>query len=291
MEDTFITYKKEIKAKYEQEKTGSNANFLLNPTTGNIRNLAILVFEEITNENDLKIFEKFMGFEYKISAIQNIKIETEKFKPLGTFLKGQTELSNYNAADMLAVILNFNPRPYRNFIKKNSSETDIIKEVNSEKEQECSTTIPQEINEIVVTKTRSESTNKKKKRGVLLGISAGILALSASVFHNVKNTTEKNCMIWNIDHYESVDCDNIKQGFTYSILVPSDEKLLNNFRKIEVDSTTLFFDGKNQPLIWYGKNANKQYEYFTHYGIHPETGKTLKPITNFIINKHIKNNK
>ena len=45
---------------------------------------------------------------------------------------------------------------------------------------------------------------------------------------------------------------------------------------------------KSQPLILYGKNAAKEYEYFTHPGLHPETGKTLKPISRYIIKKYIK---
>ena len=39
--------------------------------------------------------------------------------------------------------------------------------------------------------------------------------------------------------------------------------------------------------LWYGKNKNKELEYFTAFGKHPETGKTLKPITKYMIAKYI----
>lgn len=283
MEDTFITYKKAIKAKYEQEKNGENWHFLLDPTPKKIRDLTLFVFEETHNENDLKTFQNFIGFAFETTKIQKIKEEIDKFRPLVTFLKGKTELADSTSADMLAVILDFNPRPYRNFIKKNTSATNIIEKVNSEVKKESLDNFNSE---------EEKKEEKKKKRGIPFVFIVGILTLGISVFYNVKTTTEKNCMIWNIDHYETFDCNNKQQGFIYNMSpIPSDEKLLNNFRKIEVDSNTPFFDAKKQPIVWYGKNANKEYEYFTHYGNgkHPETGKTLKPISNYIINKYIKN--
>jgi len=278
MEDTFVMYKRALKDKYEQEKAGVNTNFLLNPSPASLRNLALMVFEEITDENDLKTFEKFMGFEYKANAIQRIKNETDKFKPLGTFLKGKTELSNYNGADILAVLLNFKPRPYGNFHKGN-------KEV----EPQSETFIPQEFAfPIKEYPEKREKQKNKRKNGTLLSIGAGVLALLSTIIYSNKESKQNNCMVWNIDHYETVDCNDSKQGFMYSAPLHADKKLLTNFRKVTVDSNTLFFDAKNQPLIWYGKNATKEYEYFTHPGLHPETGKTLKPISHYIIKKYIK---
>lgn len=278
MEDTFELYKKALKEKYEQEKTGINANFLLNPSPANLRNLALIIFEDIIDQNDLKIFELFMGFEYKVNTIQRIKNETDKFKPLGTFLKGKTELSNYNAADMLAVLLDINPRPYRYFHKKHK---DIKPPRPIVIINEYKTPVNKQITTINLWKNN-------RKKITFLSITAGVLAVLGGVIYSTKKGSQKNCMVWNIDHYEVINCNETKQGFIYSTTHHADEKLLTNFKKVTVDSNTLFFDTNKRPLIWYGKNANKEYEYFTYPGLHPETGKTLKPITPYIIKKYIK---
>ncbi len=278
MEDTFVMYKTALKAKYQEEKTEKNANFLFNPSPASLRNLALIVFEDITDPNDLKIFEHFMGFEYTENALGRIKNETDKFKPLGNFLKGETELSSYSGADMLAVLLDSKPRPYAHFHKKN-------KEVEPPDES-----LPISTSSVLITghSQKIESKKNKRKSSALLSISTGILTLVGGIIYSNKDHDENNCMVWNIDHYQAVDCDDTQQSFMYSAPVHADEKLLTNFRKISVDSNTRFFDAKKQPLIWYGKNANKEYEYFTLPGLHPETGKTLKPISTYIIKKYIK---
>ncbi|MGG8497732.1 hypothetical protein ACQY1Q_15080 [Tenacibaculum sp. TC6] len=57
--------------------------------------------------------------------------------------------------------------------------------------------------------------------------------------------------------------------------------------KIEGTCEYSYFDKQGNPRVWYGKNAHGDLELFTSYGLHPETGKTLKPISNYMINKYI----
>lgn len=91
------------------------------------------------------------------------------------------------------------------------------------------------------------------------------------------------CMVWKVDHYEKADC---AVSYKESI-VPLDEVILENFRKVEVDLTTEFFDETTQkPLIWYYKSGNR-IEYFTAPGLHPVNGKTLKAITEYMANKSV----
>ena len=60
----------------------------------------------------------------------------------------------------------------------------------------------------------------------------------------------------------------------------------------EGQCTTLYYSffrngNYDNPLVWYGKSPNKrEYEFFNHPGLHPETGKTLKPISKYIIKKY-----
>jgi hypothetical protein len=55
-------------------------------------------------------------------------------------------------------------------------------------------------------------------------------------------------------------------------------------RPVEVRSLSEFralplFDKANQPLLWYAKRADGDYEFFRSEGVHPRTGESLKPVT------------
>ncbi|HRB72044.1 MAG TPA: hypothetical protein PK776_09390 [Flavobacterium sp.] len=92
--------------------------------------------------------------------------------------------------------------------------------------------------------------------------------------------TPKNCMVWMEDHYEKMDCNDPEIN---GEIQPLDEQLLEHFRKVAYSDTLTCFDLYGNPLIWYSK-TNGYYELFTHHGLHPVTGKTLKPITETIRN-------
>ena len=92
---------------------------------------------------------------------------------------------------------------------------------------------------------------------------------------------EQECMRWRKDHFEEVSCS----GSRYE--EPLNPFRLENFRKIKVSDTTEFFK-QGEPRVWYDK-SNGELEFFSAPGIHPENGKTLKPITDYIIKKYIRN--
>ncbi len=93
-------------------------------------------------------------------------------------------------------------------------------------------------------------------------------------------------MVWKGDKYKAVDCSETINSFAETAL-PKDDKLINEFRKIKVDTKTSFFDKKGNPKIWYIKNSNGMLEFYNQHGLQPETGKTLRPISRYIIQKHV----
>ena len=92
-------------------------------------------------------------------------------------------------------------------------------------------------------------------------------------------------MIWDNDHYVEVKFDIEK--YNISQLKYYKEERIKFFKRIEPDCNYEFFSSDGSVMVWYGKNAKKELQYFTDYGLHPETGKTLKPITDYMINKYI----
>lgn len=89
----------------------------------------------------------------------------------------------------------------------------------------------------------------------------------------------EDCMIWKEDHYEETNCEG-NAGETKKI-----SYLLENFRQIQVSDTTTFFkNGKAN--VWYDKSGGELY-FFSAPGINPETGNTVKHITNYMIHKYV----
>lgn len=111
-------------------------------------------------------------------------------------------------------------------------------------------------------------------------ISILVIVIAVSGYIGFKNG-ESGCMVWKNDHYEIADCTGSigeKKNVPY---------ILSNFRKVQVSDTTTFFK-KGEVQIWYDK-SNNEVEFFTAPGIHPDNGKTLKPISEYMIEKYIKN--
>ena len=74
----------------------------------------------------------------------------------------------------------------------------------------------------------------------------------------------------------------------WTAIEPYDKKRFENFRIVDVDITTSFFSEQNQkPLLWYYKTENGEIEYYTAPGLHPVNGKTLKAVTEYIIEKYV----
>lgn len=131
----------------------------------------------------------------------------------------------------------------------------------------------------VVENSKNNLKPKMKSRKVIYASSlaltfAGILGYQ--VF-------KKDCMVWENRKYKSVNCD-LK---TSPKLIPYDKMLLKHQKQVTPDCYYPFFTSDGHENLWYGKSAKGEMQYFTLYGLHPVTGKTLKPITQYMIDKYI----
>lgn len=92
-------------------------------------------------------------------------------------------------------------------------------------------------------------------------------------------------MIWDSDRY--IEADFNEETFVLNKLKLYNKERIENFQKITPTCETVFFNEDGTERLWYGKNRDGDLEYFTSIGKHPETGKTLKPITVYMIRKYI----
>ena len=133
---------------------------------------------------------------------------------------------------------------------------------------------------------------KKKLR--FIGIAAlVIVCMAITAYINYSSIGSGNmksgaCMTWNGNTYEEISCSAGSYSKYGTAIEPYDQKRFENFRRVDVDITTSFFSEKNQKsLLWYYKNENGEFEYYSAAGLHPVNGKTLKAVTEYIIEKYV----
>ncbi|WP_281633494.1 hypothetical protein [Flavobacterium luteolum] len=313
-------YKKAIKEKYEEVKNGDDFYFLNAPTRGKLNKLC---WEKFANNdmhsNDLNVFNSLLGLSFDISAKNKFKQETDLFRPVEKFFKGETDPDKIDVVDMAAILVDFNPRPFNKFRKEIDPENlKLIEELRNTKHYKPEFSSVGFIDEVEIEKfpsLKNEEAEKDKneeveqtqspeseitpipiatfvttgepaksriiKYSLIAAFSAGLLIMIYLAFF------QKQCMQWSSDHYEKVSCDLEVNGLgSFNVVEPFD-KTVFDLKKIKVCDTTAFFNKNGDAIVWYGKTANG-IDFFNGHGRHPENNSSLKPVTRYILNKYVK---
>lgn len=130
-------------------------------------------------------------------------------------------------------------------------------------------------------KLSSKAINKNSKALIVGGVLV-ILIIVGVVF---LNSDSNRWMVWKNDRYVEVEFDAKKYNLNQLKIYKSDR--IENFRQVELNCDSDFFNEDGSVRYWYGKNKNKEINFFSSLGLHPVTGKTLKPITKYIIKKYV----
>lgn len=118
MHHTLEEYKKAIKIKYETEKEGGYFDYLYSPSRGKLRDLCWLIFENNPTQDDLNVFRNLFCLDFDHTKKNKFKEQKDKFRPIETFFKGETDPLNIDAINLAAIIVDFQPRPFKKFDKK-----------------------------------------------------------------------------------------------------------------------------------------------------------------------------
>ncbi|CAM1343584.1 hypothetical protein [Tenacibaculum amylolyticum] len=166
---------------------------------------------------------------------------------------------------------------FKDFKKQNEVIKDSAQQDNDDQIDE----IEENNTEEIVKEPDIQITTKVKswKKTVLVSISILSSLYIAIIINKDVLFNSNECIVWKDDHYEKSSC------FIWGA-VDNSKHLINIdlFRKVKLDSVANFFtNGKAN--FWYGKNLEREIEYFTHRGVHPETGEELKPITRGLLAK------
>lgn len=289
-------YKEAVKSQYEIEKNGNHSAFFIKLTRTNLRKLCVEIFKNNNNPDDLKSFSSFFGFDFDPTNTYKLKreAETNKFRAIEKFFKGETDLADVEGVNIAAILVNFKDRPYLKYSKlcdqdqnklnieniETKSETLEPREMTialiQEKEEENKLEIPS----INTAPSKKDTKNKFYKRYLL--ITSILMMLSFSIYKIT--TAHKDCLEWKNDRYIEADCETKGNG-SVNLNILYDESLLKRRKITATDTTTYFKNGK--AVIWYCKGSNGDLELFNFSGYHPVTGKPLHHITDYIIKKHL----
>lgn len=297
-------YKKAIREKYEKEKSGDNSYYLETPSQARLRDLCWKIFVLSDNNDDLIIFSRFFKSEFDPTKEAAFNQYLDKFRSVGSFLKGKKEPANFYAVELASILVGFELRPYNKFRKyhtEEESETKQIKGGNADEVVTSNVQVPTEngtekdggnAKEVISPATFFLSSTKtfsfkrlKNIKQIIVGV-ALVFGLGFAISYYL--FPKKQCMQWSNDHYEEVSCDlKILGTGNFNKIEPLDESVFN-LKKIKVTQKTIFFKG-GVAIVWYAKTANG-IEFFNTHGRHPENGHALKPVTQYIINKYVVNN-
>lgn len=125
--NTLKQYKKAIRAKYEIEREGKYFDYLYKPSRGKLRDLCWLIFENNPTQDDLNVFKNLLGLDFDHTKKNKFKEKKDKFRPIETFFKGETDPANMDAINMAAILVDFEPRPFKKFYE--TSKTEEIKTI------------------------------------------------------------------------------------------------------------------------------------------------------------------
>ncbi len=281
---TFKDYKKAIQSHYEIAKKGPYSEYLINASPAQLRDLSLHICNKPISKKDEEIFKSFFETKPTETLTKSIeKVSIDKFKPIISFLKGETNTENGTRVEMAAILIDFEPRPYTVFPTKPQTQVPVEETNQNEKTIEIQTTTNSTTLKINPETPAIIPIPKKSIKNKLVIGSLALLSLFGAKQLLFK---EKQCMKWCGNHYETVHCTTqAKASASYEIIKPYDDDEYQR-KKLNVCDTTTFFMG-NKPKVWYSKK-NNIVEFFNIDGYNPENGVELRQITHYIIEKYVK---
>ncbi|WP_142683501.1 hypothetical protein [Chitinophaga polysaccharea] len=285
---------------YQEKKAGNALSLRLrSPTPAQIRDECIAVCEERYQAKDEQVLRTFFGKRDDVAGyiLAIRKHDTDRFKPLVNYLRGQVASTDQKNTELLAWLINFEPRPFQLGKKYDAAGAgpELTEEEKEEEEQEAVTGKVDKSGTNVGVMKMFEHVPEKAKPGsknrviiilafLIIFIGSGSYWLLNRKPSKIVLTGKESCMYWAGDHYEPVSCN---QKFKDTLVVALDSVMLHRFKKITKPDT---ITGRAKGYVWYVK-VDEGIEFYTSDGYHPiYHQKRLRPLTDYIIYKYVRPN-
>ena len=228
------------------------------------------------------------------------KFEVDKLRPLRNFMMGRTANPREDMVKLLAIMIDFQPRPYDKWRDKKIGKLteDELPPLSEEKGDLTSSNEKEENRKGKIVDSGGNGMDDKdpdqgggatgvpgsvdsspRSRWLIIYgiITAAAICLGIYFFR----IDDKQCMYWSGDRYEPILCTDT----TVRNKIALDESLLRNMRKITTPDTLTEKDLGN---TWYVKITVDSIEFYTSDGFHPiYDEKKMRPMTKYILKKYV----
>ena len=273
-------YRTAILKRFEEVKKTDALSIGNYMSPAQLRNFCLMQFDNELTKKDESIFRAF----FEASPGTNLRraieqFSTGKLKSVISLLEGR-DFHSHTRLELAAVLVNFEPRPFSHFLKNR---------ISSVEHEPIGVQINAEYQPSDKENTIFKGLAIKQKRNIVQWNWKGILLASAVIgiaIISIFYITKKDCMQWQNDHFELMDCSTAitTTGFDTDIIAIDAQKDLRQFQLTSKMPTKK----KNQPFIWYHKHQDTV-TFFNQSGVHPITGNPLKPCTDYMrLKYHIK---
>lgn len=293
----FSAYKAKVIQDYQKKREARELSLnLLHSSPAKLREECLDVLQKRYLKKDDRTIRAF--FKHRDETTDNEhrirKSKGEIFKTLDNYLKGVTADTNDKNIELLAWLINYEPRPYQ-FGLAETIKTDTeqgTSEIQKDNSQEAAAEA--KLVRLIETTEGLENTvsplpksnNKKRARNaVILTIVLTIAGAGTYIWwtttkpttaHSLTSTLSGACMYWSEDHYEPVPCDQKANG---RFILALDTLKLANFKLITENDTV---SPNSVRKVWYFKTP-KGLELYTDSGFHPvHVERRLKPLTRYM---------
>lgn len=266
----FEDYKQEVILAYEKKKKdGKLSPNLIRHTTANLKRECIEVFFDRYSDRDehtfISLFGKANSREEYFTLVR--ESDPDVFRPLNNFLRGNADGTREKNIELLAWLIDFEPRPLYKYIEVGNSDFPEPGRKPVPKERKHPENI---IYKIIVLFRKSQEI-----LGLFIALVIGIIIYIVTTGH------DQQCMYWDGKQYESIACDQKVDGAN---IIAQDTLRLNRLKKITNISSITRNDIRK---IYYSKIDNKV-EFYTAGGENPEDArKRLLPMTERMFKKYV----
>ncbi|SEO16135.1 hypothetical protein SAMN05216436_1403 [bacterium A37T11] len=298
MADDFKLFTIEVKNLYEKKvANGEMPPGLDKITSAKIMRYLIPRLGKEMLKNDIPTLERIFNpvgvYKSLEKAIEDFH-KQEKFKPLLNFVNGITINTDDNFVKLLAILIDFQPRPYDKWkAESKNNENEKCEGLNEIPIISLEDDSIQDFGSAPATERKTKSDNEDPQKppiGTKWAWSKGkkpliyVLTISAVCLGSyfITQSHDRQCMYWAGDHYSPVACLDTSIHVDKMAL---DEHLVITFKRITRPDTLK----KNSiRKVWYVKIDDDSLEYYTAPGYYPlDNHKILKPLTEYIFDKYI----
>lgn len=308
-----------LKSYDEKRDTDQFFGLLTHPTTANIKQQCLNVYNDRINKGQKEeenILTAFFGVPPAGKNFGHVigKCSPDKFRPFQKFIKREIKNPSLATVDLLAWLIDFNPRPLAHAQRILGVTTDInnprdpltdnnkgkpdlseeekdlieihlaekIKNTENPEQEENKATI--KVADYAVTTFDKTNQKRKLKMAVTTGLFLATLLGGSYMAGKIYRNTNTGCMYWAGDHYEPVSCNEKGKG----LLIPLDQEKIKSFRKImRKDTITEWSVGK----LYYIKNKN-DIECYTEGGTYPlDITRNLKILSQHMFDTYLRKQK